>query len=81
MFLDNNLQRNKMNRETHRLLSKPEGKKVATVTTSMSLVLRYIFKSCKKDGESLFSECAMPKSTTKDAIKVKKSTSQFMGTP
>jgi len=42
-------------------------KKVATFTGSSPIVLRYIPKSGGKDGESPFSECTIPKDTTKAA--------------
>ena len=38
---------------------------VVTSTRSVSMVLRYIPKSQRKDDQSLVSECSIPKSTTK----------------
>jgi len=45
------------------------GKKVATSTGSSPIFLRYILKSRRTDGESLFSECSIPKDTTKVEVK------------
>ena len=45
------------------------GKKVVATTGLASLVLRYIPKSQRKDGESLLSECSIPKSTAKADVK------------
>ena len=44
-------------------------KKFVTSTGSSPIVLRYIPKSRRKDGESSFKECIIPKDTTKADVK------------
>ena len=59
-----------MDKETHTPI-KEESIKVSTTTGSVSLVLMYILKSRRDDGESPSNECMIPESTTMVAIKVK----------
>jgi len=42
------------------------------MTSSMLPILRYIPKSYRKDNESPFTKCTIPKITTKAVIKIKK---------